>query len=482
MSSLVSSLLRLSAAAAEGGLEVMSSSLELAEKTARLTFGHPERRPERAPADHREEIDTAVAELANRLLRAARHAEVSPRGVGEASRETAEAIRESFHLRGADRWLALPIELPLALAGLGIRQAERALLTAQAVPPDRLAGFLGFLTELFSDLEVYFGLQYREEIELWRERVRRRPDDAHARLELGRTLAKCGLYREAAEELASVAPGSSLRRQALYNSLVANCRAGFYPRAIEDGVACLGLEPDDERARHWLWLAAQQSGGYPATVPREMHLPARDGFHPTAVELEEVAAEIGLDKTSGGRGTAVFDLDGNGYLDVVVAGAHAGVSLYRNNGDGTFTDISAGSGLDACVYGFGVAAGDYDNNGLPDLYVTSMGFFDGASALYRNNGDGTFTDVTRQAGLEGWGPAFTASWVDYDGDGLLDLFVTNNLGGFFDRKRPNRLFHNNGDGTFTDVAREAASAFSSAASRATASPMHSPMVQPCGAR
>ena len=73
----------------------------------------------------------------------------------------------------------------------------------------------------------------------------------------------------------------------------------------------------------------------------------------------------------------------------------------------------------------------------------------------RNNGDGTFTDVTKEAGLDMWGPAFTASWVDYDGDGYLDLFVVNNLGGLFNRKTPNRLFHNNGDGTFTDVTAEA---------------------------
>ncbi len=455
MTSLFDSLLRLSAAAAEGGLGMMGSSLELAGKTTRRTFGHPRRKPRRAPVDGPGDVDGAAAELANRLLRAAQHAEISPSGVGEASRETVQAIDKSFRLRGADRWLALPLELPLSMAEMGIRLAERGLITTQAVPTSQLGEFLDFMTELFSDLDVYFSLRYREEIDRWRDRVRRRPGDARARLELGRTLVKCGLYREAADELARVAPGSSLRQRALYNSLVANCRGGLYRRAVEDGVACLELDKDDERARYWLWLAAQQSGGYPETVRPRQRMEARDGFHPTAVELEEVAAEIGLDKTAGGRGTAVFDLDGNGYLDVVVAGAHAGVSLYRNNGDGTFTDISAGSGLDACVYGFGVAAGDYENNGLPGLFVTSMGFYDGASALYRNNGDGTFTDVTREAGLECWGPAFTASWVDYDGDGLLDLFVANNLGGFFDRKKPNRLFHNNGDGTFTDVTRQA---------------------------
>jgi hypothetical protein len=198
-------------------------------------------------------------------------------------------------------------------------------------------------------------------------------------------------------------------------------------------------------------LAAQKAGGYPHSVREDLRMEVVAGFHPTAMELEDVAAEIGLDKTCGGRGTAIFDSNGDGTLDVVIAGAHAGCSFYRNNGDGTFTDISTGSGLDRCVYGFGLAVGDYDNNGLPDLFVSGLGFFDGQGLLMRNNGDGTFTDVTKEAGLDMWGPAFSASWVDYDGDGYLDLFVVNNLGGLFNRKTPNRLFHNNGDGTFTDV-------------------------------
>ena len=228
-------------------------------------------------------------------------------------------------------------------------------------------------------------------------------------------------------------------------------RLGEYGRAISHGVSCLEHDLSHERARYWLWLAAQKVGGYPATVRQELRMQVVDGYHPTALTIEEVAAEIGLDKTSGGRGTAVFDATGDGWLDVVVAGAHAGCSLYRNNGDGTFTDISTGSGLDRCVYAFSLAAGDYDNNGLCDLFISGLGFFNGQGVLMHNNGDGTFSDVTRQAGLTMWGPAFTSVWIDYDGDGWLDLFVVNNLGGLFDRKTPNRLFRNNGNGTFTDV-------------------------------
>ena len=141
---------------------------------------------------------------------------------------------------------------------------------------------------------------------------------------------------------------------------------------------------------------------------------------------------------------------------IAITSAYGGANLYRNNGDGTFTDVSVDSGLDTATNTFGIAAGDYNNDGFTDLYVTRAGFYVGEGQLFRNNGDGTFTDVTQEAGLEDvWGPAFTASWVDYDNDGLLDLFVANNLGGLFERKTPNRLFHNNGDGTFTEVTEQA---------------------------
>src|SRR5207302_2881310 len=143
---------------------------------------------------------------------------------------------------------------------------------------------------------------------------------------------------------------------------------------------------------------------------------------------EDIAAKVGLDKTSGGRGTAVFDYNNDGLLDVAIAAAHGGCNLYRNNGDGTFTDVSVESGLDQCVNGFIIAVGDYNNDGFPDLFINRLGFFAGEAQLFRNNQNGTFTDVTGEAGLRIWSPAFSAAWADYDCDGWLDLFVANNLG------------------------------------------------------
>ncbi len=182
-------------------------------------------------------------------------------------------------------------------------------------------------------------------------------------------------------------------------------------------------------------------------------------------------------------GVAVFDYDNDGLLDIFFTnGADIPTlektspdyynRLYRNNGDGTFTDVTEKAGLRGIGYAMGVAAGDYDNDGFVDLYVAGVN----RNQLFHNNGDGTFTDVTAKAGVDGATPnlgkswAVTAGWFDYNNDGLLDLLVINYLD--YDLKTaaqcrfeavpiycspndfrgvPNILYRNNGDGTFTDV-------------------------------
>jgi hypothetical protein len=408
-----------------------------------------------APVEGPVDIEDATADLANRLMRLAL---ASNRDAVDKCWQALDATLRSLprnSLASLPHWFALPFQLPLAVGSLTVQEIMRTFGSLPAIRPELWGDFLTFTVDLFSDLPVYFTLQYGAELERYQQYLQQHPNDAWAHLQFGRTFMKCGLFQEAVNQLEVAARDPRVQRRAHYESLVANYRLGAYAHAIRHGVTCLEAEPTDERARYWLWLAAQKAGGYPDTVRQDLRMEVVAGFHPTAVQLEEVATEIGLDKTCGGRGTAVFDSNGDGTLDVVIAGAHAGCSLYRNNGDGTFTDISTGSGLDRCVYSFGLAVGDYDNNGLPDLFVSGLGFFDGQGMLMRNNGDGTFTDVTKEAGLGMWGPAFTATWVDYDGDGYLDLFVVNTLGGLFNRKTPNRLYHNNGDGTFTDVTAEA---------------------------
>ena len=181
-------------------------------------------------------------------------------------------------------------------------------------------------------------------------------------------------------------------------------------------------------------------------------------------------------------GAALFDMDGDGDLDayLVQSGLVEGPAedrppnqLFSNRGDGTFQDVTTGSGADDRGYGMGVATGDYDGDGDLDLYVTNVG----PNVLLRNDGDGHFTDVTQTAFVGDPGFSASATFVDHDADGDLDLFVTNYLNwsvetelecillstGRLDYCSPQRygaptpdtLYRNNGDGTFTDVSKEA---------------------------
>ncbi len=188
-----------------------------------------------------------------------------------------------------------------------------------------------------------------------------------------------------------------------------------------------------------------------------------------------------------GSGVALLDYDGDGWLDIYMvngstfealdgkeAAPHA--ALFHNNHDGTFTDVAAKAGVTNDRWGFGVAVGDFDNDGWPDMVVANYG----KNRLYRNNHDGTFTDVAEKAKVELGNWSAGVSWGDYDGDGRLDLFVSGYI--HFSRDKlpisgnkvvgyaacrfrgvigmcgprglegePDHLFHNNGDGTFTDV-------------------------------
>ena len=188
-----------------------------------------------------------------------------------------------------------------------------------------------------------------------------------------------------------------------------------------------------------------------------------------------------IDSVLGGVG--LFDYDNDGFLDIFFTNGARIPSLekdapaffnrlYRNNRDGTFTDVTERAGLRGAGYSMGVAAGDYDNDGWSDLYVAGLN----RNFLYHNNGDGTFTDVTERVGVAGMGAngskmwSVGAAWFDYDNNGQLDLFVANYLDWNWGNSKvcgeegkrlscsplvyggqPNILYHNNGDGTFTDV-------------------------------
>ncbi|MBZ5655083.1 MAG: CRTAC1 family protein [Acidobacteriia bacterium] len=239
-----------------------------------------------------------------------------------------------------------------------------------------------------------------------------------------------------------------------------------------------------------LLLAQAPNPSVPAPAP-----PA-----PAPIRFEDIAAKAGLHFITQNSptpnknqvetmvaGVALLDYDGDGYLDIYLVNGAAIPSLkkespaywnrlFHNNHDGTFTDVTEKAGVAGAGYGMGVAVGDYDNDGRPDLFVANVT----GNQLFHNNGDGTFTEVTEKAGLSGakhdgkkmWSTA--GGWFDYNNDGRLDLFVVNYCVWEVDKdpycplksgvrtychpklytSLHNTLYRNNGDGTFTDVSQE----------------------------
>jgi hypothetical protein len=239
-----------------------------------------------------------------------------------------------------------------------------------------------------------------------------------------------------------------------------------------------------------------RAGAQSARVAATGAAPRSPASAPSAIQFENVIAASKITFTlknsisperysveTMAGGVAVFDYNNDGLLDIFFTNGAEIPSLeksdpgyfnrlFRNNGDGTFTDVTEQAGLKGTGYSMGVAAGDYDNDGFEDLYIAGVN----RNQLFHNNGDGTFTDATQKAGVSGTVPALgkawavTAGWFDYNNDGLLDLFVVNYLDysigtavlchveeapTYCSPNRfhgtPNILYRNNGDGTFTDV-------------------------------
>ncbi len=177
-------------------------------------------------------------------------------------------------------------------------------------------------------------------------------------------------------------------------------------------------------------------------VPLLFALEMRDLQSLCPAHFTDVAAEAGVaGNFIQGRGCAFGDVDGDGFLDLFVASRDADNILYYNNRDGTFSDITEKAGVGTSIGTHGISFGDYDNDGYPDLFVANWA---GQSILYRNNGDNTFTNVTVKTGVAGVGNCFSGAFCDVDRDGFIDLFVTRKYG-------PNALYHNDGNGMFTDI-------------------------------
>jgi tetratricopeptide (TPR) repeat protein len=220
-------------------------------------------------------------------------------------------------------------------------------------------------------------------------------------------------------------------------------------KAVEYFTRFLAKKPDTLEVRWLLNLAYMTLGKYPSGVPAKYLIsPSVFASKENIGRFVDVAPAAGLNSFSMAGGVIVDDFDNDGLLDVMTSSYDQCEHLhfFHNNGDGTFTDRAVQAGLADQLGGLNLIQADYNNDGCMDILVLRGGWQQPMrSSLLRNNCDGTFTDVTEEAGLAEPIASQTAVWADIDNDGLLDLFIGNEQG-------PSRLYHNKGDGTFENIA------------------------------
>lgn len=235
------------------------------------------------------------------------------------------------------------------------------------------------------------------------------------------------------------------------------------PRGSRAAIAVLtgilGENADDLAARWLLNVAAMTLGEYPEKLAPAWLIPPSvfaSGFD--IKRFPEVAGPAGLDVVDLAGGSLVEDFDGDGLLDLMVSawGLTGQLRYFHNTGDGKFEERTEEAGLTGLVSGLNMMQTDYNNDGWLDVFILRGAWLGAAghypNSLLRNNGDGTFADVTEEANLLSFHPTQTAAWFDYNGDGWLDVFIGNESS----KSEPNpcELYRNDGDGTFTEVGEE----------------------------
>ena len=222
-------------------------------------------------------------------------------------------------------------------------------------------------------------------------------------------------------------------------------------RAIEHFSEYLRIFPEDLGARWLLNLAHMTLGEHPDRVDSRYLIPL-DRWEHSEFDIgrfADIGERAGVNRFNQGGGAILEDFDNDGRLDLAVTGFDPTLpmAIYHNSGDGTFADRTQAAGVADQLGGLYCVQTDYNNDGWMDIFIVRGAWLSSPirPSLLRNNGDGTFTDVTVEAGLAEPGNSISATWADYDNDGWLDLFVCC-------EHQPNRLYHNRGDGTFEDVA------------------------------
>jgi hypothetical protein len=234
--------------------------------------------------------------------------------------------------------------------------------------------------------------------------------------------------------------------------------------------ALLTQDPHNLEYRWLLNIAHMTLGDYPQQLPQEMLVPNLEVSMPRLDSgvfikpFQDMASPLSLDVNNMAGGCIIDDFDNDGFLDIVTSawGLDEAMHYFRNNGDGTFTDRSADSKLNTLTGGLNLMQMDFNNDGFKDIFVLRGAWLRGnygkqPNSLLKNNGDGTFTDVTIASGILSFHPTQTATWNDFNNDGWIDVFVGNESweGNAISGVHSAELFLNNQDGTFTEVAAKA---------------------------
>ncbi|QHS56826.1 CRTAC1 family protein [Mucilaginibacter sp. 14171R-50] len=235
-------------------------------------------------------------------------------------------------------------------------------------------------------------------------------------------------------------------------------------KAIETYKTLLKINPKDLESRWLINIAYMTLGQYPQGVPADVLIPGLNSNNTTDVKpFKDIAKSLGLNINGRAGGVVIDDFNNDGYLDIVTSGWDLSdpMHYFQNNRNGTFSDVTEQSNLNGITGGLNVQQTDYNNDGNIDLFVLrgawlDKGFGNQPSSLLRNNGDGTFTDVTKDSGLLFFYPTQAATWADFNNDGWLDVFIgTESLNNIDNTQSFCMLYINNHDGTFTNIAKAA---------------------------
>ncbi len=228
-------------------------------------------------------------------------------------------------------------------------------------------------------------------------------------------------------------------------------------KAIELFTLLVEHDATDHESQWLLNIAYMTIGGYPQQVPAALLIKGLDADNASVKPFTDVAMNLGLNTRNMAGGSIVDDFDNDGYPDIISSswGLKEGMHYYRNNANGTFTDLSGSSGLALLTGGLNIVQTDYNNDGWKDIFVL-RGAWKGAygnepNSLLKNNGDGTFTDVTKETGLLSFHPTQTATWADFNNDGWLDVFIGNESTPA-NENNPCELYIGNKHGKFTNIA------------------------------